>query len=83
MVKCRINKCLCGIALSVFCSGAVLLYGTRSQENEIQLDFSQSSQRAKQHIFVHLHLFLHAEGNRQKAAALFSSADIFFQSFYD
>ncbi len=48
-------------ALSVFCSGAVPLYGTRSQENEIQLNFSKSPQRVGLHFILNLHHFLHAE----------------------
>ena len=47
-------------ALSVFCSSAYM-YGTRSQENEIQLDFSKSPQRVGLPAFLNLHLFLHAE----------------------
>ena len=31
------------------------------EKNEIQLDFSQSSQRAELHFFLNKHLFLHAE----------------------
>jgi len=37
------------------------LYGTRSQENEIQLDFSQSPQRVELHFFLKEQLFLHAK----------------------
>ena len=48
-------------ALFVFCSGAVPLYGNHSQKNEIQLTFSQSSQRVELHFFLNEHLFLHAE----------------------
>ena len=37
------------------------MYGTRSQENEIQLDFSKSPQRVGLHFILNLHHFLHAE----------------------
>ena len=37
-------------------------------KNEIPLDFSQSLQRAGQHIFLHAHLLLHAERRRHKPA---------------
>jgi len=48
------------------------MYGTRSQENEIQLDFSKSTQHVGLPFILNLHLFLHADCSAQSGAVFFS-----------
>ena len=46
---------------SFFARGQYLCTATTRKKNEIQLAFSQSSQRVELHFFLNEHLFLHAE----------------------